>query len=490
MTAHKTLRRPASEQTLVLPNYLLYLGMLWVCAWFNEGWMQPDEHSRTLEPALFILKKMAALPWEFTDARPMVSFLIGMLHAPILYVGESLNLSPMGEAALLRAFSATVASTQLWAMASLLKGMFGPGRQAKFWLIAFAFNPMVPLLLTRTSQENWGTTAMLWGLVGLCQLPHGPKPSTKRLFWGACALSLATSFRLQLGPGIACLMLWAFITRTSGRDRMALVLGAILGLVPMAIVDTFMVGMPFKPAFNYLQYALGDEEGGAVWGTNPWYDYVIHYLGSWYPPLSPLLVWPMALGLIRFPQVGLILIPFMGVHFILGHKEARYLSPMVPLALLAMAQGWEMFKLNWVKRAFPYIACAAAVICSPMWVFPQNFAPRFYVTMGQLAEQEPIIYVGKTRSGPASFYTRLPPTLWRFLDLDEFVLGVEGKKPLSPGLYGIYRVDTKTLSRIIPRCPVEYESSPPIWRWALSMIPKSAHWQRTDVIVRCGSEKV
>jgi hypothetical protein len=111
----------------------------------------------------------------------------------------------------------------------------------------------------------------------------------------------------------------------------------------------------------------------------------------------------------QLPQLELIVIPFLAVHFVLGHKEARYLSPMIPLALLAMAQGWESLELKWVKRTFPYVAVAAAVICAPMWIFPQNFAPRLYVRMSQLVEREPITYVGKTRSGPATFYTRFPP---------------------------------------------------------------------------------
>ena len=474
---------------LRLSYFLLYLAMLWVAAWLNEGWMQPDEHARTLEPALFILTRSAALPWEFTTAKPMVSFLLGVIHTPALFLGELLGLAPLSEAALLRAFSATVASTQLWAMAVLLRRLLTPHQRPVCWVWAFALNPMVPLLLTRTSQENWGTTAMLWGLVALVTRPgEGPaKPS--RLFWGAFALSLATSFRLQLGPGLFCVMLWQFWTSKTLRSRGALTLGAITGLLPLAVVDYAMVGMPFKPAINYLLYALGDEEGGAIWGTNPWYDYIVHYLGSWYPPLSPWLLWPIIAGLIAIPQLSFAVIPFLAVHFILGHKEARYLSPMVPLTLLAMAVGWPRLKWNWVRKAFPYVAAAAGALCSVMWFFPQNFAPRFYADMARWSEREPMTYVGTTRTGPATFYTRFPPKLWPFLDTKAFVAQIEGKLAIKSGLYAIYRVDTDTLRKITQVCDLEYESSPQSWQWVLSWMPKNARWQRTDVMVRCGERK-
>jgi hypothetical protein len=205
--------------------------------------------------------------------------------------------------------------------------------------------------------------------------------------------------------------------KTDRRYLLGIVLGILLGLVPLAIVDSIFSGRPFSPALHYLLYALSDEEGGAVWGLQPWWYYVQQYFEAWYPPLSILLLIPLCLGFLYSKSLLLVFGPFVIVHMILGHKEARYFSCMVPFMQLATFVGWERFETLQGKWARRLLNRRVAVIS--LWIFasvgllacfvPLNTSPAMYSALGQLQRSGVIdryTYLGNTKSSPSEFFTK------------------------------------------------------------------------------------
>ena len=119
----------SSFQSLSKPSQKYYQLILWVLviactAWFSEGWLQPDEHARVLEPAHFIAYGYASLPWELSGDHPIVSWLLGVLVSPVLMITKSLQLSGQSEAAIIRFLVGILASTRFiafWKILDLLR---------------------------------------------------------------------------------------------------------------------------------------------------------------------------------------------------------------------------------------------------------------------------------------------------------------------------------------------------------------------------------
>ena len=82
--------------------YTLWVLILAVTAKLSEGWMQPDEQARVLEPAHFIAYGLASLPWELSADKPIISWLLGTVFSPILRLTKWLNFDGRNEAALMR----------------------------------------------------------------------------------------------------------------------------------------------------------------------------------------------------------------------------------------------------------------------------------------------------------------------------------------------------------------------------------------------------
>ena len=115
-------------------RFLFWYGIFLVsCAFFGEGWFQADEHARVLEPAYFLVYKYATLPWEFLGSKPMVSYLLGLIHTPVLYVTRAFDVSGTTDAFLERMYSGHFSATKLIAFYKMLPYLVKKKRTC--WLV-------------------------------------------------------------------------------------------------------------------------------------------------------------------------------------------------------------------------------------------------------------------------------------------------------------------------------------------------------------------
>lgn len=559
---------PSAGEPIGWPRFWYFYGayvVFLVCAAaLSEGWVQPDEHFRVLEPAHKIVYGFATLPWEFNSEFPLVSYLLGVLHAPILWATKNLALSGSAEAFALRAFSALFASTRVIAFYKLLPYFGLDPKRHKLYTLLFAFGPSVPLYAVRTSQENWATTALLWAALLFARLAAGASQGERqyecqgelhdvspvnswsalreragRIFKAApgvvtpaknqsqqheqhqqyqqqqlptwsvgtavglgVLIALIFSFRFQAGfsaAGLGLLCLIAF----GARRTFPVLVGVGLGLVPLGLVDFLYTGTPFLPAWNYLSYALGGEEGGNVWGTDPWTFYVGNYFSNWYPPFSPLLLWPLALGCFYNPLLFAICIPFLGVHFLIGHKETRYLSPMLPFLYLASFVGFEKIlqatKVTRLKtfflskkgvRLFKGSALIAAAISIGLVSFPMSTAPRLFSILDAMQNTQPFVrpfvYVADSRNNVSFFYYKHPYFEPEKIDQSAFLSAAFSRSfmPWSD-VYALYRIDLAHFEKIESECHVAFTSVSPIGRKLFGLVRGVPRKKRLDAIVTC-----
>ncbi len=479
--------------------YAACAALVAVSAAASVGWLQADEHARVLEPAHLLVYGYATLPWELDPAHPLVSFLLGALHAPCLLVTRALGLSGLTEAAVLRGFSGLVCMTRLWAFA-LIGGGLGLRRDRRaLYTVLYLAAPFTLLLLPRTSQENWATTAVMWGFYFVLRATAAP--TQKR--WGFAAgafLSLAFSFRFQMGP--SALGLWILAAVQVGRRGgggfgvAALVAGALVGLVPLGAVDGATVGTPFLPAYNYLMYALTDEGGADLWGRQPWHTYLTGFLGNFYPPLSVVLLPLVALGLVLRPTLAVIVVPFMAVHLAISHKEIRYLTPMIPFWVLAVLAGFEGCERRWAARAarlpwrglarYAAVGGAFGVLAAMVPINPQPF---FYDEIRRSAGTDelrrPYTFVANSRSSVSQFYVKNPAdTPAETITIAAFYerLGAAVK---PHGDFAVQRLPIDELPRLEGRCRIVYSSIPAWQRRALEALRGLLKFRYLDAIFRC-----
>jgi hypothetical protein len=487
----------SSFQSFSKPSQKYVPLILWVLviactAWCSEGWLQPDEHARVLEPAHFIAYGYASLPWELSGDHPIVSWLLGVLVSPVLMITKSLQLSGQSEAAIIRFLVGILASTRFIAFWKILDLLRLQASRRVFYILVMMLAVFGPLFFVRTSQENFAATALAWALLMALKIQKETL-TTKRGFIFGCLLALTFSARPQVGLAAAGLGLW--MLKQQGPAIILPAAGGIaLGLLPMAIVDVVTTGIPFLPAFNYLKYALGDEDGGKVWGTSPWWFYMPQFIESWYPPLSIVLAIPLLIGVYYVPSLTALIVPFALVHFILGHKETRYFSPMIPFMQLSMFAGIEWLEKRY--RAVEIVTSAKGFWTTTLKVlafltligglFPLNTSPWMYSELGHLLRSGAMTsftYVGNTMSGFSQFYAKIPqPPAYTQISWND----VRDGKATPSGWLAFYALDPDDFRIIQKTCESEGLYQLPDWLIrVLQFSPRSPARRRLNPIIYC-----
>ena len=478
--------------------FVLCVLFVTVSAVLSVGWLQADEHARVLEPAHYIVYGFATLPWELDAAKPLVSFFLGAVHAVPLYLARAAGCEGLGQAAVLRAFSGLVSLTRFFAFAGLVEALGLRRDRRILYTVLFAASPFTFLLLPRTSQENWATTAAIWGLYILLRALAAP--ARRSLAAGAGALlTLAFACRYQMGPSALCIGVWGFLSlwrRGGGRAAGAFAAGALLGLLPLGLVDLVMTGRPFLPAYNYLAYALTDEDGADLWGKQPWTTYLVGFFGNFYPPLSVVLLPLIIAGLIFSLPLALVVVPFVAVHLAISHKEIRYLTPMMPFWTLAVFGAVEQLERRWPQgmRRVPWrglgrfgaVSLALGLFAALVPLNPQPFfydAIRRGYASGEL--HKPYTFVANSRSSVSQFYLNDPAAApGAALSIQEFVAQLAGPQP-PHGDFALQRIPVDELGPIEAHCTGVYASIPAWHRHLLEALRGIVKFRYLDGIYRC-----
>jgi GPI mannosyltransferase 3 len=309
----------------------------------DDGLYWPDEIYQSLEPAHRLVFGYGLTAWEFIEgarnwALPglvagvmKISTLFGdsstvYLFAVKLFFGALSLISAWGVFRLARVHGAdelsAVSGAAIWSLASL----------------AIYFAP-------RAMAENACTPPLLWGLVFCCD----KQPTRNKTLLGAGLLGLATMLRLQCA--VVCVTVLVFFFIQVLRKKYSWVrLGDLFGAFAISALaygaldaatwsqapNTQFHGW-FHSAIVYLRFNL-IENKAAQWGTAPFMYYVEH-LWACGPGLCLFWVLGVLVGLRRALLLNLVVLVFLGLHFKTGHKELRFILPMLPLlcALVGLA---------------------------------------------------------------------------------------------------------------------------------------------------------
>lgn len=337
--------------------YRLYflLGFIAVSlsAWFSLGYHQMDEHFMILEYARYregsIPRKL--IPWEFLhEIRPSLqAYMAEAMFSGLQGIGIS---DPFVQTFLIRLITGWLALFTGCSIGLRMASDISDNSLRRLWIGSLCFLWFLPYLYVRFSSENLGGICLILALLCLPGIEKGQAPKAVFRNLLLCGFLLACSFffRFQMAFAIIGLLVWLiWKVRPLPLLIAGLACGAAIGVGLNLFADYSFYGHWVLSPYNYF-HANIVQDAASNYGVNPWYDYLLMFVGTAAPPISIVLVLLFGIGLMRRPTHPFV---FLVVLFVLGHvsvphKELRFLYPILlpflGICLLGLSAIWSRIR--------------------------------------------------------------------------------------------------------------------------------------------------
>lgn len=453
----------STNKKVVIIGVLAHL----LTAIFSVGYYHVDEHFQILEFAA--LKTGMAqeddLAWEYRDRlRPAIQPAIAY---GVVRFSELIHLdNPFWQAMALRIFSALLS---LLCMYFLLLAFEKEIRPAflKNWLVFLSLLIwFLPYIHVRYSSENWAGL-FFWSGFALLQFTgakyrlsdtshlnkarHEGSKSLRnhkeiiktfpafrdRVFvslWHKSGLltqqfiigiilGLSFIIRFQAGLLIGGLILWLiFIKKEKYSKLLAILFGIVFSILIGVLVDYWFYGEWTLTAWNYFKINILENKV-SNFGLEPWWYYFEEVFVKAVPPFSilqivcPIFIW------FYFPKHALTwaTLPFLAVHFLFGHKELRFLFPLVNilpviliLSIQAVKEDSRFYKLKNLAKTWEKPFVRLFLVINSILLLILCFKPADthiylyrYIYNNYDAGNTAVLYIEKnpySRAVPLNFY--------------------------------------------------------------------------------------
>jgi len=365
MNRFKALLTSLDLEAPILRWLLLSLAFHLIAATFGLGFYHDDEHFQILELASFKLGTTpeSARAWEYgAKMRPWLMPSVVVVIAKFWrIVGVD---DPFFVALNFRLLSSLLGWASIVALVLCVSGWFkNPLR--RWAILTLCFLWYTPFLHARTSSENWAGSFFVIGLalfVIRFRYKHFTLPWALfvGLLWG-----IAFECRYQVGVMIFFVWLWmAFVKRLSASQLLGIASGLIVALALGQACDLWGYGQWTLAPLNYLTQNLMLGKA-AEFGVSPWWSYLSLAFIQALPPISLLVIFGFIGTWFLYPRHLLTwaTLPFVLVHCLVGHKELRFLFPLISLTPLLIFMPWQKL---WPKMGETF----KSILSSPWLVRP------------------------------------------------------------------------------------------------------------------------
>lgn len=320
-----------------------------LAAFFNVGYHNPDEYFQLTELASYKLgiTPAAHLAWEFNAGiRPALQ------PAMIYGLCKLTNLSnPAMISFLLRLISALAGwgVTALFVLVCLKQVNSDETKKVILYLSVFLW--FMPYIHSRFGSENWSGIFFFAGLsVFLLRYNEedaeqrrgedGERKTLLRNFSAAsfsyllCGILMGLSLvvRLQSSLMIAGFLSWLLIYgKQKYKHLLLLALGILCSVFVGLLADRWLYDRWIFTAVNYFRVNVLEGKAVLEWDIMPWWTYFSKLFINLIPPFSILFILAVFVFFFRYYKNVLtwVCLPFLLVHIIEGHKELRFLFPLV-----------------------------------------------------------------------------------------------------------------------------------------------------------------
>ncbi len=344
---------------------------------YSLGYYHGDEHFQIIEfmsYKLGLLEK-ESLPWEFNERlRP---WLAPFLYLQITKIAESLGVNSHFTLAFLFRFI-----TMLFGIAAILFIGYNSRyafknnrfRLSNFWLIGMIF--FMPMFIVRISSENLSALTF-WSGASLLLLATQKKESNIGFFVVGLLFGLSFQFRYQIAFMLFGACLWALLVAKTRIIKMIILMLGFFTISGIGIfIDRWGYGEWTFAPYNYF-YANLVKKKAELFGVLPWDGYFTLYFLEFYTVAGLFLLFATLLFCFIFYKhfYTWCIIPFLLVHFYIGHKETRFLFPMLYISipifflLLESANSILALPLRKILKVFMIILVILNFLFLPYFIF-------------------------------------------------------------------------------------------------------------------------
>jgi phosphatidylinositol glycan class B len=326
------------DKTHVL--FLLIAAVVYsVTAYFSVGYYHADEQYQIIEFANARIENIpsAGLTWEYeAQIRSSLQPAIAELF---LRACRSVSISnPYTQTFLLRLFTAWISLLVLYRFVSVLLIEVDKRWRLSFLFLSY-FLWFFPFLFVRFSSETFSALILVVATTMLLNKISKPR----QLIIIGCLFGLAFLFRFQTAIASAGILAWMLVVgKMNWKDFLILSLSGISVLCLGMALDSWYYGKFVCTPWNYFTVNIV-EDVAANYGVTPWYMYFYYILKSTFWPVGVLIILSLGWFVTKHWKhpFAWIALPFLVMHVLIGHKELRFLIPIVFILPFVLVQFFE-----------------------------------------------------------------------------------------------------------------------------------------------------
>lgn len=309
--------------------------------------VHPDENQQYLEQAGRLLTGRGMIPWEY--AVGVRSWLtpaaLAAVMAPAVWASDSADLA-LGSAT---AAMILLAAIGVWASFRLGGRIAGPSGAVAAGIAAAVWCELVHFS-THVLADTLSAVFLIWGLAIAYRRP--PDEGRRAFLIAGILFGLAFITRLQLAPALAVAMIG--LCGLQPRRYLPMMAGGLAPFILQGAVDWATWGV----AFHSLAMYVVVNAGGVAdqFGRMPmeWY---LRVEASVWRFAAPLILITALFGARRAPLLALVGVAILATFSAVGHKEARFVYPALPLLFTLCGVGMaELARLATSAGVRPRVA--------------------------------------------------------------------------------------------------------------------------------------
>jgi len=313
--------------------------MVYLLMSYNSvGFYHPDEHFQILEFANYKLGKInyGQLPWEYPERlrstiQPWIALLV-IKAAYLLHV-----FSPYTITFILRLMTAMLS---LYAISRMAKVLYADVSPAFRWLFLYLsyFLWFLPFINVRFSSE---TFCSIFFLLAVVHVMRAEKLDLKSCGIAGILCGISFLCRFQAGFMVLGLLLWlTFIKKQPFRVLLTIAAFCLLVTVTGILIDSLFYGSFTISAVNYFRENITNDRA-SLFGVVSWYKYLLLIIGTLYFPAGIAVLLSVLVFIARYPRSLITwgILPLIIIHFVVPHKEVRFLFPVVNFLPFIMVKG-------------------------------------------------------------------------------------------------------------------------------------------------------
>ena len=333
---------------LLLLTFILHL----ITSIYSVGFHHLDEHYQILEFANYKLgnNQPSDLPWEFeAKLRPAIQPAIAFI---IIKASQTIGITdPFTQAIIMRILSSMLSLLSVVLLIYVFKNEIKSDKLLEWFLYLSFFLWFAVYAQVRFSSEGWSGSLFFIGFALLYYFKSNEKVLLTFLLIGLI-FGFAFIFRYQVGLLISGLLLWLLIIDKFEFKKIFLIgSGIIIAILIGVLIDKWFYGSWTFSAWNYFQYNILKGKV-SNFGVQPWHFYITEIFWKGVPPFSLFLIFIPLFWFIFKPKNILtwVLIPYLLVHIFIGHKELRFLFPLINIIPLFMILGFQELEKEKFKK--------------------------------------------------------------------------------------------------------------------------------------------